>query len=292
LHWRKVIVLYDLTFWIIFDKPKERSQRWKWIESKFKDKFRKFHKLQDKKFFEKKKISLQAHASNIFFVSSDKPSLKVKQNFDNLEIVSLKPQFVAKNNEANTFSNRRYKSVNHRTIPKYAEDNLADSKEGEYYDFWEYSNHLDQQFIQHTSFHEKKRYNISQAARAELMPFELPDLSRRSERKRIKISTSLCKNLCMKLPQCFSITDKDMLSPLRDKKRQKLKPRTNLEKTGKFREVHSEQVSPRNLDKTHFKFDVLVRNSKFNMVLKPITRKEWDDPNRFAPICGIPGGKG
>ena len=82
-----------------------------------------------------------------------------------------------------------------------------------------------------------------------------------------------------------------MLSPLKDKKRQKLKPRVNLESNSQFREVHSEQVSPRNLDKTHFKFDALVQNSKFNMMLKPITRKEWDDPNRFAPICGVLGGK-
>lgn len=99
-----------------------------------------------------------------------------------------------------------------------------------------------------------KRYNISHATKMELTQlegthldkFELPDLSRRSERKRIKIPQSTCKK---KLPGCFSITDDD-ISP-RSKLSTKKELNSTLDIT--FRKVQSEQVSPRTLAKPNQK---------------------------------------
>lgn len=129
-------------------------------------------------------------------------------------MVSLKPKISYKNSEA--FGNRRYKSVNHRTIAR-----------GDY------------DYINNEHVKIPVRHNVSQAPNGEKLPIELPELSRRSDRKRIKISQSSCKK---KLPMCFSICSD--ATPERP-----LKKNLNSTLDINFRKVYSEQVSPRNLEK-------------------------------------------
>ena len=93
-----------------------------------------------------------------------------------------------------------------------------------------------------------KRHNISHLTRMELNDseihrfekFELPDLSRRSERKRIRIPQNTGKK---KLPGWFSIPDEDDSPSKRTNEKNGLN--STLDVSVRKR-IQSEQVSPRN----------------------------------------------
>ena len=101
--------------------------------------------------------------------------------------------------------------------------------------------------------------------------FELPELSRRSERKRYLAPSSFAEK---KLPNCFSISEKYSSKRDRSKKLQTIDPIS--------RKVHSEQVSPREKGKS--KGSKKISEFKIKMMLQKFTKNEWDNTARFAPI--------
>ena len=106
-----------------------------------------------------------------------RPKLSINPNFmNNPEVVSLKSEFFNNHTHANVLNNKRYNSVNQRKV-----DNYHQEYEGSFIVKSQWNNEL-----------VKDRHNISQASNIDSAntTFVLPDLSRRSERKRIKISQS------------------------------------------------------------------------------------------------------
>lgn len=185
-------------------------------------------------------------------MSSGKPKLSLNHHFmRQLEDTVPKPQY-NKYVENPIFGGRRYKSVNHRVFMRQEDDYFP--------------NRLDNYRKVEVSIR-PFRYNISEPPRDSKPDVELPDLSRKSKRKRIKISQSSCKK---KLPDCFSITDAD-LSPTNLKKDLK----STLDVT--FRKIHSEQVSPRSLEKISFKAETIVQPFKLTKFLNPISFMRTDE---------------
>lgn len=102
--------------------------------------------------------------------------------------------------------------------------------------------------------------------------FELPDLSRRSERKKRSMPKSLASK---KLPGCFSITDEDCRS---DSKPSRPRPGANpMELT--MRKVYSEQVSPRTKQR-----EIQRSNVKMMFFQNEISKQDWDNTARFVQI--------
>lgn len=116
-----------------------------------------------------------------------------------------------------------------------------------------------------TNMTPRKRHNISHITRMELNEseinrfekFELPDLSRRSERKRIKIPQSTGKK---KLPGWFSIPDDEEST---SKQTNHNNGHNNTLDVSVRKRIQSEQVSPRNQEKpTHKNSKSISTNNK------------------------------
>lgn len=54
-----------------------------------------------------------------------------------------------------------------------------------------------------------------------------------------------------------------------------------------FRRIHSEQVSPRNMHSPEGKVEQVLPENKYRLFINPISKLEWNDSNRFAPIIGF-----
>ena len=93
-----------------------------------------------------------------------------------------------------------------------------------------------------------------------------------------------------KLPNCFSITNKskyEFLNVYIDLIMKSHKFDSDVKQTMdvRYRKVQSEQVSPRTLIHENDSIPSIMNDgqaSKFYM--SKISKQEWDDPNRFAPI--------
>jgi hypothetical protein len=54
-----------------------------------------------------------------------------------------------------------------------------------------------------------------------------------------------------------------------------------------FRRIHSEQVSPRYMHSPEGKIESVLQENKYSIFINPISKLEWNDPGRFAPIIGF-----
>ena len=198
-----------------------------------------------------------------------------------LDIVSLKPHLNSKRDSIDyneVSSHKRYNSVNTRSITKNSKMHN--------------NNHLrsDMNISDHLFPGGSNRKNHSQIARMELNelesdPFSIKssnEHSRQSVRKRFKMPQISGKK---KLPNWFSITSKELnLSNLHSKQ---LNFDDDLNNTMNvtFRKVQSEQVSPRAMIHKEYNMpkvsEVKPRNKFF---MSNISKQEWNDPKRFAPI--------
>jgi hypothetical protein len=113
--------------------------------------------------------------------SFHRPKLSINPKYYNSpEVINIKPQLFKKHSNVNLFANKRHKSTSRRQDDRHHHD---------------YASALNQSNIEHY----KHRHQISLPSNNDSVneTFELPSVSRRSERQRIKISHSSLKK---KLP--------------------------------------------------------------------------------------------
>lgn len=100
--------------------------------------------------------------------------------------------------------------------------------------------------------------------------FKLPDLSRRSKRRKEMISKSSARK---KLPGCFL---------LGEPRKVRSKNRNGKTIQVSSRDVYSEQVSPRYPNESGA--DTRQENTKMKLFFNAISKQDWNNTARFAPI--------